>query len=255
MNTFSIILTIIACGDKSVDTASPSENTYEFQGKDFVFHSAEGFSLIGETIRLQFNADSPEMSFQAGCNSYGGTYSVEAGLFQISEMGSTLMACDNELMEQDDWLYSFFTSNPNVVYESDTITFTGSNATLVFQDEEIAIPDLSLQNVPWEIDSYIDGEIANAYNLQAIPNFMFASDGTFSMNTGCNGASGTYTDNNGTLSISIDVITDAICEGDINTVEGHIFQVFNGTPSYEIDAQRITLMSGNKGISAYASFE
>ena len=265
MNLLTTLFVLLACGDKSSDTSTANdtatgdtattEGNYEFQGKDFVFQSAQGFSLIGESMRLQFAAADLEMSFQADCNSFFGTYSVDNGTLQVGAMGGTEMGCDTALMEQDNWLVSFFTSGPSVVYESDTLTFSNSDATLIFQDEEVAVPDLNLQDISWEIDSYIDGEVVTTYNLQSTPNFMFASDGTFSLNTGCNGASGTYTDTSGSLSISIDVITDAICEGDINTVEGHVFQIFNGNPSYEIDAQRITLTAGDKGISAYAIFE
>ena len=264
MIPYSIIFTLFACGDKTGDTASTNDTGTEdtattdiisFQGMDFVFHSAEGFSLLGNNMYLSFPADRLEISFSAGCNSFFGDYTVSNDVFEISGMGGTEMGCETELMEQDNWLVTFFTSNPTVSHDGDLLTFTGVDATLVFQDENVAVPDLQLVDVPWEIDTYIDGETATSYNINTIPNFYFASDGTFTLNSGCNGSSGTYSDSSGTLSITIDTMTDAICGGDLDTVEGHIFQVFNGSPSYEIDGERVTLMAGDKGISAYASFE
>ena len=265
MSFFSFIL-LLACGDKGTDDTAGSDDTAgaddtanqdtaSFQGMNFVFKSAEGFELLSDKMTLGFSAQTLEMSFDAGCNSHFGTYTVNDGVFEVSQMGGTEMGCDTALMEQDSWLVGFFTSSPNVNHEGDMLTFTGTDATLIFQDEEVAVPDLLLADVSWEVDTYLDGEVATTYNIESIPNFYFASDGSFTLNSGCNGASGSYTDNGGTLSINIDVITDAICEGDINTVEGHIFQVFNGTPSYEIQGERITLMAGDKGISGYASLE
>ncbi len=267
MGLYSIII-LFACGDKTgdssttpdpdtADTASDTATTDElsFQGMDFVFHSAQGFSLIGNNMNLGFPADRFEMSFNAGCNSFFADYTVSNEVFEVSGMGGTEMACDTSLINQDDWLVTFITSAPTILHDGDLLTFTSADATLVFQDSEVAIPDLLLADVPWEIDTYIDGQTATSYNINTIPNFYFSSDGTFTLNSGCNGSSGTYSDSNGTLAITIDTMTDAICGGDVDTVEGHIFQVFNGSPSYEISGDRITLTAGNKGISAYASFE
>ena len=72
---------------------------------------------------------------------------------------------------------------------------------------------------------------------------------------GCNGASGVYEDNAGALSMTIEVMTEAMCEGDLNTIEGHIFSVISNRPIYTIDGNRITLTADDFGIGAYASAE
>ena len=259
MTLSTVLMLMFACGDKSNDTASDDtstpDNAYSFHGLDFVFQRAEGFELIGDSFNISFPEDSFEMRFGAGCNSHFGEYEVVDGVFQMLGMGATEIGCDTSLMEQDSWLASFFTSSPTVDHDGDTITFSGEAATLVFVDEDVAIPDQPLQDIKWEIGSYFDGEIATSYSLDVLPNFLFSSDGTFTTNMGCNGASGTYVDNNGTLDIAIDAITDAICEGDLNTIEGHIFNVISNTPKYEIEGNSITLMAGDLGIGAVATAE
>ena len=263
MTHFSLLLTLFACGDKSNDTASSDDtndtsvqaDAYSFQGMDFVLQSSEGFRLIGDALHLDFNADLLEMNFGAGCNSHSGEYEVVDGVFEMSGMGGTYLACEMELMDQDAWLVEFFTSSPSIEHDGDILTFTGSEATLIFADEEIAVPDQGLQDITWEIDTYLDGDTASAYNLNVLPNLYFANDGTFTANMGCNGASGVYEDNAGTLSMTIEVMTEAMCEGDVNTVEGHIFNVINNGPTYEIDGDSITLMAGDLGIGATASAE
>lgn len=260
MTHFSLLLTLFACGDKSNDTASDDDTSvqadaYSFQGMDFVLQSAEGFRLIGDSMHLDFNADILEVSFGAGCNSHFGEYTVIDDVFEMTAMGGTEMACEMELMDQDAWLVEFFTSSPSIEHDGDILTFTGSEATLIFADEEIAVPDQGLQDITWEIDTYFEGDTASAYNLNVLPNLYFANDGTFTANMGCNGASGVYEDNAGTLSMTIEVMTEAMCEGDVNTVEGHIFNVINNAPTYTIDGDRITLMAGDLGIGATASAE
>lgn len=261
MILMNVFMLMFACGDKSDDTSSPDDtdtvsgDAYSFEGMDFVFQSAEGFELVGDSFSIDFIQDPREMRFGAGCNTHGGEYEVVDGVFEMAGMYATEMGCEMELMDQDSWLATFFTSSPTIAHDGDTLTFTGADATLVFVDEEVAIPDVVLQDITWEIDTYFDDETASAYNVNVTPNMFFASDGTFTANMGCNGAGGTYEDNAGTLTVTFDVMTEAICEGDLNTIEGHIFSVLNGTPTYEIDGNNITLMAGDKGIGAYASPE
>lgn len=262
MTTFTLLTLFLACGDKSSDTSTPSDTDdtsttdgYSFEGMDFVFQSGEGFRLIGDSFSVSFTQNPREMRFSAGCNTHGGEYEVVDGVFEMAGMYATEMGCEMELMEQDSVLATFFTSNPSIEHDGDTLTFTGADATLVFVDEEVAIPDQGLQDITWEIDTYLDGETASAYNVGVMPNVYFASDGTFTANMGCNGAGGSYADNGGTLSLTFETMTEAICDGDLNTIEGHIFGVLNNSPVYEIDGNRITLMAGDKGIGAMASAE
>ena len=167
MTHFSLLLTLLACGDKSNDTssddtssddtASVSGESYSFQGMDFVLQSSEGFRLIGDSMHLDFDADILEMRFGAGCNSHFGEYTVSDGVFEVAGIGGTEMGCETALMDQDAWLVEFFTSSPLVEHDGDILTFTGTEATLVFADEEIAVPDQGFQDITLEVDTYLDG--------------------------------------------------------------------------------------------------
>lgn len=262
MTIVGMLTFFFACGDKSNDTSVPSDtddtstsDAYSFEGMNFVFQSGEGFELVGDRFSLSFNQEPREMSFSAGCNSHGGEYEVVDGVFEMSGMYATEMGCEMELMEQDSFLATFFTSNPSIEHDGDTLTFTGADATLVFVDEEVAIPDLQLIGVPWEIDTYIDGGAASSYNVDVLPNLFFANDGTFTANMGCNGAGGNFIEEDGALTLTFETMTEAICGEPLNSIEGHIFNVLNNGPTFEIDGERLTLMAGEKGIGAYANFE
>ena len=135
MIVLSVVSLFLACGDKSDDTASGSGDGCTFEGMDFVFQSAEGFELVGDSFSIDFTQDSCQMSFNAGCNMIGGEYEVVDGVFEMSALHSTYMECEPTLMDQDSWLSTFFTSSPTVVHDGDTITFTGTDVTLVFVEE------------------------------------------------------------------------------------------------------------------------
>ena len=135
MIVLSLVSLFLACGDKSDDTAVELADGCIFEGMDVVFQSAEGFELIGDSLSIDFTADSCQISFNAGCNTLGGEYEVVDGVFEMSEPYSTYMECESALMDQDFWLVTFFTSSPIVVLDGDTITFTGTDATLVFVED------------------------------------------------------------------------------------------------------------------------
>lgn len=62
---------------------------------------AETPVLAGSTITLAFSADG-EAGGASGCNTYGGSYEVQADQLVFGEMVSTLMACaDQAMMEQE----------------------------------------------------------------------------------------------------------------------------------------------------------
>ena len=60
MILMNVLMLMFACGDKSDDTASPDDtdtatgDAYSFEGMDFVFQSAEGFELVGDSFSVDF---------------------------------------------------------------------------------------------------------------------------------------------------------------------------------------------------------
>jgi heat shock protein HslJ len=62
---------------------------------------AETPVVAGSTVTLEFGADG-QVGGSAGCNSYGGKYQVHDGTVSFGELVSTLMACvDERVMQQE----------------------------------------------------------------------------------------------------------------------------------------------------------
>ena len=176
---------------------------------------------------------------------------MEEDVFTLGGAYSTEMGCDMALMEEDAWFTSFFQSSPILSFDGERLTFTGTEATLVFLDSEIATPDQELVGPTWEIDTFIDGEAASAYNLAESPTLSFSADGSVEIFGGCNGGGGSYeAGDDGTISFSDLVSTEMACDESTMMAEGHIFNVLGEAGlTFEIDANRLTIMGASKGIS------
>jgi len=243
-----LFLSLFACLESKDDTAGAA-SADSFAGMDFVLQSAEGYTPVSETIRISFSEDNG-FSFGGDCNSMSGEYELEDDSFILSSASGTEIGCSTELMDEDSWLVSFFTSSPVMDFDGEAMTFTGADATLIFSDTEIAIPDQSLTGNVWAIDSYISGDTVDAYNLEAQPTISFLDDGSVSIFGGCNNGGGSYSVDGSTISFSDMVSTEMACEEDIMSAENHIFQTLLGEVSFGIDENRLTIQGEELGISA-----
>ena len=245
-----LFISLLACSDKTDDSAEPG---LEFIGMDFHLESAQGYELVADGARISF-PDDRDFSFSAGCNNLGGTFSVEDDVFILGSAYSTEMGCDAALMDEDIWFTSFFQSSPTLSFDGERLTFTGTEATLVFLDSEIATPDQDLVGPTWEIDTFIDGEAASAFNLAESPTLSFSADGNVDIFGGCNGGGGSYeVGDDGSISFSDLISTEMACDDTTMSAENHVFAVLGESGlTFEIDANRLTIMGSSKGISGSA---
>ena len=90
------------------------------------FRQKSAHPLSGTLITLNIDPDG-KIGGRSGCNVYGGSYSFEDGKLAISDIFSTMMACDEPLM-------SFERTYYDVLRESDKFTF--ENGVLTIVDDE-----------------------------------------------------------------------------------------------------------------------
>jgi heat shock protein HslJ len=126
------VLVLGACGDAEPDD---SDAPLDLSGLTFLSDEIEGRELVaGSEVSLAFDATT--LSANAGCNTLGGSYTVEGDTLTLAEDAfSTRMACDPELMEQDEWLTSFLSGGVEASLEGERLTLTDGEVTL-----ELAMP-------------------------------------------------------------------------------------------------------------------
>jgi heat shock protein HslJ len=103
---FALFVLLSACASEPVATQPVSENGQELENTHWQlvsFDSTDSETPVVDGTELTLNFDSDgQATGSAGCNSYGGVYRVEQGQLTIAEVVSTLMACtDTAIMDQE----------------------------------------------------------------------------------------------------------------------------------------------------------
>jgi putative lipoprotein len=68
----------------------------------------------------------------SGCNGFGGNYTVQGNQITFSEIVSTLMLCDEPIMEQEEAVYQVLTDTASFQIEGNRLTLTNNDRMLVF---------------------------------------------------------------------------------------------------------------------------
>lgn len=115
--------------DAGQGTATPAtvENT-SWQLASFAALGTEIPVITDSLITLEFSANG-EAAGSSGCNSYGGAYQVQEDTILFSEVASTLMACvDEDVMQQEfDYLAA--------LQAADRFVIAGDALTIWYDDE------------------------------------------------------------------------------------------------------------------------
>lgn len=106
MSTHKILIFLLLAGFVLSACVPGSGSQAELQDVEWVLQSigkaiAEEPTVSSVTVTLRLGKDGTAAGF-AGCNSYGGSYTINGGNIQFSELVSTLMACaDEAVMDQE----------------------------------------------------------------------------------------------------------------------------------------------------------
>jgi heat shock protein HslJ len=247
-------LASLAAGcDAAADPADGDGHPYA--GREFLLESAEGFTPVADTtLRIHFDEDhgEPSFGFHAGCNHHAGAYEVRDGRLVLMGLGSTAIGCEAALAMQDSFLSDFFVAGPEMQVEDGRLTFVGDSATLVFLDRELADPDRPLTGRVWTVDTFIAAGGASNVALTDAPTVRFEQDGSVEVFSGCNTATGSFAQSEGELTLSGLAYTERGCPDPRATqAEADVQAVLNdGSVRFEIEAARLTLMRGDRGLSA-----
>ena len=259
-----------ACSDKPNsdrpdDKPDDQNDIPAYFNQSLVLVEADNFEPVSDTIEILFESVEPDgiiylepqlMSFSASCNSMFGTYYLEEDAFVLTGIGTTYIVCEDEYMVEDEWLKDFFSSEPYLSYEEGQVIFEGDNSTLVF---EVAEPkeDADIVDTQWTVTGYETDGIAVGIMFDVPPSFVFHSDLTFSLETGCNSAMGSYEQSGDEIVVSLDSITDAICSDELSQEgEDLVLNVFNQSSlTTEVSGQNLSLISAAAGLTLTASAE
>jgi heat shock protein HslJ len=87
-------------------------------------------AVEGSDAELTFNEDGT-VAGNSGCNGFGGNYTVEGDQVTFSEIVSTLIACEEPLMSQEEAVFQVLTGTATHTIEGSTLTLTSNGMVLV----------------------------------------------------------------------------------------------------------------------------
>lgn len=243
----AMLMPLAACGydssgsDASSDASPTPVIGADLAGRTFVSTSVTGFELIdGTEIRIAFEED--HLSASAGCNTVGSAYTVENGLISVSEPSATLMACDPQLMAQDDQLIGFLTDDPTITVSGDVLTLAGADVTVEMQEESGEGNGAPLVGTTWTLDSIVDGDSASSVPTGVEPPTLEISDaGQASVFTGCNRGGASVEVGDATLTFGPLGLTKMACSDDATAVEATVTSIIDGKVDYSINGDGLTV--------------
>lgn len=119
-------LVVMALGLVVAACSSSSDADGSWVLTDFRTPAGELASPVGVVITL--DVEDGSFSGNAGCNQYFGDASVESG---VTEVGTTMMMCPDNVMVQEDLYLSILTEADAVDVDGDTLTVTDASGQVV----------------------------------------------------------------------------------------------------------------------------
>jgi len=204
-------------------------------------------SLVnGTTITAKFAPDG-NVTGNAGCNHYGGSYRLDGANLSVSSLYSTLMYCGEPgVMEQEGRYLGLLANVSSYRVEGDRLTLLdGSGVGLLFFVQAEEVPPAPLTGTNWVLDGYSAGKDAVSSVIAGTTvTATFSPDGNVTGNAGCNSYRAAYRLDGTSLSVSPPVSTRMYCgepEG-IMEQENRYLTLLESVAGYRIDGNRLDLL-------------
>src|SRR5215207_10360190 len=113
-------------------------------------------AVQGTGAGLTFNEDGT-VTGSSGCNGLGGDYTADGDQITFGEFVSTLMACDDPIMAQEEAAHKVMNGTATYQIEGSTLTITNNGMVMVFTRgaPSIEVPSGSASLTgAWKLDSY-----------------------------------------------------------------------------------------------------
>jgi heat shock protein HslJ len=176
------------------------------------YNNGEGglVSALADTQVTAIFDDEGQVGGHGGCNTYGGSYSVDDNSISFSELVQTLMMCAEPegVSEQE-------TGYLAALGAATTYSIRGDRLELRNGDDQIMVsyvaqPEISGIEWQWQSTLAADGTMTDVPNPENYT-LSFNDDGSFAIVADCNQGSGTYALNGDQISIEVGPLTRVAC--------------------------------------------
>lgn len=148
----------------------------EWQLTTFVSGEAASSLLVDTQITAIFLQG--QVNGTAGCNRYFGSYEVDGETIAVSPLGSTRMACAEEIMAQESSFLAALQAATAFEIEGEQLTITYDAGTLIFQGAEMPAEEAADQ-ISWEeaLSLLNSGEVTAIFQTHSLSVTLTLKDG------------------------------------------------------------------------------
>lgn len=160
----------------------------ELSGREFwstgVTEAGDERPLVGDT-RLTLRFDDDQLGANAGCNTMGGTFSIDGDQLRTNDLSMTEMGCDSERHAQDQFVVDVLASQPTITLNGDNLQLQTETVTIDLLDATVANPARPLAGTTWEVDGFLSGATASSFATSTRASFVIDGDSTMQLFDGC----------------------------------------------------------------------
>ena len=248
MLTATAVLLLTACSGTTPAPGSPDSGLVD---RAFVSTMIVGRDLAPDTrITLTFGRDG-QLGATGGCNTMGGTWSLDGTTLRAQMGAMTEMACDPARMAQDDWLGDYLSGGLSATLDGNDLVLAGSGVTLTLLDTKVANPDQPLEGTTWILSGIQTGAGGDAVVSSApagVRSTIRLADGRMDVDTGCNAGAADVTVDGMTIAMGPMILTKRGCEPDPTEVERAMSAALAGDLQVEIDGSSLRLVGPRGGL-------
>jgi heat shock protein HslJ len=201
----------------------------------------------GTEIEVSF-PEQGRIGASADCNSMGGTVEVQRRQLVVGALAMTRMSCGPERDEQDRWLAGFLEADPAFRLGADTLHLQVGGTAIELVERDAPQPGVPLEGTEWSLEEIIVGGDA----IYLLPpgtgaTITFRDGGVGAQVLNCNVGSGDAAVRGSEITIGRMGWTLRACEEEPAQVEAAVAGVLQGTITYSIQGNTLTLRQPGTG--------
>jgi heat shock protein HslJ len=231
----ALAVAVTACGSAPAGAGNsgwPIDRT-------FVSTSLTGHTLVaGTRISLTFHRNGT-VSAYAGCSELSGTGRLSGGRLIISQLAQTMIGCEPDRMNQDQWLTGFLTRRPEWHLAGNQLQLTEETARLTLTDRATSTTARGVTGTRWVVEAVTTRRTASSVPAGSAY-LTFDESGHISGSDACAPISGTAVIGSATMTVALAPAAHT-CPAPAATVASAIHATLQGTVGYAIRADTLTL--------------
>jgi heat shock protein HslJ len=233
----------------SPDAAAVDLDPASLDATSYVSTSVEGHDLVaGSTVEMTFDGET--MSAWAGCNNLFGSFEVGASTLRWSDQpAATMMMCEPELMDQDQWLTDLLTEGVTATLDADALTLEADGVRIELSSAPSQGLD-GLLGATWTVVGTVaDGAVSRLPVDTRRPRLDVAADGLARLFTGCRSGRTSVRVDGDTLAFANTSVQRGRCTGPAAKTERAVLALLDGpSDNVELHDSLLVVTRGGRGL-------